>query len=91
MKYEINPKTSQPAILAFRETEDGHLVIFTFCEKHPVGLEDWNRAGPCYPTYFIIMGNRIHKFCYRKEMWSAADNIPLMSKDDVLTDLMVGS
>lgn len=90
MYNEINHKTSHPAIVAFRETLDGQLVVFTFCEKHPEGSDDWWRSGRCYPTYFMIMERRVYKFLYRKEMWSAADNIPLMTKNDIFTNFMVG-
>jgi len=90
MKYEINEKTGLPAVVALRETFDGHLVVFTFCENHPVNPEDWGRDGVCRPTYFMVLGHKLYTFDNRDEMWTMAGRVPLMTRDDVLTTILVG-
>jgi hypothetical protein len=88
MKYEINPKTGLPALVAFRETTDGQLVVFTFCENHPECSDDWSRSGPCTPLYFLILGGSVYKFKDRDLMWRVADEVPLMTADDLRTTLL---
>lgn len=91
MRYEINPKTGLPAIVAFRKTcdEQPQLVIFTFCEGFPL-LWDDRRQGPLAPTYFMVLGSRVHKFGSREEMWTVAEKVPLMTRSDLLTCLVSG-
>lgn len=84
MKYEINPQTGLPALVCFRETSDERLVVFTFCERHPIQSDDWYRSGPCQPRYFMILGKRMYKLCNADEMWKVADDVPLLTFDEAL-------
>jgi hypothetical protein len=88
VKYEINPKTGLPAIVCFRETWDNQLVVFTFCERHPQNSDDWDRKGPCAPMYFLVLEGNVYTFQDCKLMWKVAEEVSLMTADDLRTTLM---
>jgi hypothetical protein len=50
----INP--TLPAIVAFRTLACGRLAVIVFDETHPLYEGDFDRTGPCAPTYFLTVG-----------------------------------
>jgi hypothetical protein len=83
MHTEINPKTGLPAIVAFRETFDGQLVVFTFCEAFPIDEDDFHRHGPCHPTCNLVLAGNVWQIPDTNTMWRCADEAPLMTADEL--------